>query len=964
MTEKRTFHDPALPTTGAEPDRQFMGMYDAQVAVSTDPLGQGRVQLFVPQVLGQSMSNWAAPMQPGLTVTTGQSVQCLFLGGNPVLPQFFVGITSTDIQTLSKYNKSGVVLNNNPYFTGNSTTGWTASGGSATAVTSPTDTNPPFSNGIQVTSSGTGGSTIAGSNAPFTITGGQAYTVSAWVYYPVGGSVAIGLGSQDSDNNLLPNITQTFTVPAGTWTSLTATVTAPANAASAWPVIGPTTSTPGQLFTAQAVTAVGNIQGSILSNNTVTAQQLAVGNLNLNPYFAGGNTFAWTASECTLTATNVLPGSPPYPFAGEVVINTVNNFIQQAPLSPIPVGSPGPFGVVFNQPYQMSVWVYCANSMTINYGFGWANSGGTIIGTATASATPSTDVWVNLSTVQDAPASAAFGFVYISSSASSGTYYVAEALVSLQVQGGSVAPGTITGTQIQAGTVVAQIVDGTTITGAQFIATGTSGDILMYSGQPAAGNLIMSASPTTGTDAFGNTFNKVLQIGNSSTNQMFAVDNMNTTFDITTIVSGILQAIWQFSTTDMNQDFLGLLGSILLSVSSGSFAQSSIWSTGFSESLPGGAIVMQAEADDSSVAPYVTFGTVTSPDDVTLVFAPIACVTPFAFVLYSASSTQTTVTYTSGSGHWTAPSGVTSIKAQCWGGGGGGGGANAGNGGGSGGGGGEYASEATLAVTPTHNYSYAVGSGGPKTVNGGNTTMAGDSVTVTAHGGAGTNSVSAGGAGGTGSANTTHFNGGTGGDNPTGHNYGGGGGAAGGSNGAGINGSNSTSSAPGNGGTGLGGGGGGGRGGSGSSNGQTGASPGGAGGGGGGTGSSAAGANGMVKLSYTTGVAPTVLFSVATTGFTDQFGTAIPTGLNMTGNAAISGTLSAGATTLSSASVTNDTSTSTLHVNGVQVKTHVGTVSPSPPGGGPLSYTPSYESQMSACLSDVISKLQTAGILS
>lgn len=112
---------------------------------------------------------------------------------------------------------------------------------------------------------------------------------------------------------------------------------------------------------------------------------------------------------------------------------------------------------------------------------------------------------------------------------------------------------------------------------------------------------------------------------------------------------------------------------------------------------------------------------------------------------------QIVQTYTS-SGTWTAPAGITSIKVEAWGGGAGGGGGST-SGGGKGGGGGEYAAESTLAVTPGNTYSFTVGAAGAAGANGGNSTFAGNSVTVTAHGGTTT-------AGGTGSSNTTHYNGG------------------------------------------------------------------------------------------------------------------------------------------------------------------------------------------------------------
>lgn len=64
-----------------------------------------------------------------------------------------------------------------------------------------------------------------------------------------------------------------------------------------------------------------------------------------------------------------------------------------------------------------------------------------------------------------------------------------------------------------------------------------------------------------------------------------------------------------------------------------------------------------------------------------------------------------------GSGTWTAPAGITSIKLLMVGG-GGGGGNNRGNGNGGGGGGGGIVYHPSVSVTPGQSYSYSVGSGG------------------------------------------------------------------------------------------------------------------------------------------------------------------------------------------------------------------------------------------------------------
>jgi hypothetical protein len=176
---------------------------------------------------------------------------------------------------------------------------------------------------------------------------------------------------------------------------------------------------------------------------------------------------------------------------------------------------------------------------------------------------------------------------------------------------------------------------------------------------------------------------------------------------------------------------------------------------------------------------------------------------------------------------WVAPTGVSTVKVECWGGGGSG---QAGGTPGGGGGGGEYAAEASLAVTAGNSYTVTVGQGSNSTANGGNSTFPGDSVTVTAHGGVACNGAT-GTAGGSGSTNTTHHNGGSGGNGGSAGQGGGGGGGSGGSGAAGNNGATSSSSTGGAGGSAVTSGGAGGNGGNTGANAANGGAPGGAGGG-------------------------------------------------------------------------------------------------------------------------------------
>lgn len=216
---------------------------------------------------------------------------------------------------------------------------------------------------------------------------------------------------------------------------------------------------------------------------------------------------------------------------------------------------------------------------------------------------------------------------------------------------------------------------------------------------------------------------------------------------------------------------------------------------------------------------------------------------------------------------WTCPTGVTSVLLEAWGGGGGGGGRNATARGAAGGGGGEYAAEAALAVTPGNIYTVTVGAAGVQDgADGGDSTFAGDAVTVTAHGGpsASLNQTTASN-GGTGSTNSVHHNGGASGAGSTTAANSGGGGEGGGKTATGGAG---TSANPGVGGSGTEGGDGGNGGGSAGQPGVAGNAPGGA--GGGGNSNSATlraggnGAAGRIQITYT----PVTVINLSDTGAT------------------------------------------------------------------------------------------------
>lgn len=237
----------SMPLAGVPDDPQWNGIYSAQIAVTQDPLNQGRVRLFIPQILGTAQSNWATAMQPGITPAAGTQVLAVFLGGNINLPYYFVGVSSSLIEAVSS---GSTVLNSNPFFTGNLLTGWAATNGALLAVQPNADTNPPFPNSAFLSLSGTGGGYIQESLAPFTAVVGNYYQVQAWVYYPLGGGVNIGAFFPTAGA-----LVTEMSVEPGTWTNISVTVQATDTAG--YPMVGPVESNPNDQFYATAICVIG-----------------------------------------------------------------------------------------------------------------------------------------------------------------------------------------------------------------------------------------------------------------------------------------------------------------------------------------------------------------------------------------------------------------------------------------------------------------------------------------------------------------------------------------------------------------------------------------------------------------------------------------------------------------------------------------------------------------------------------
>jgi hypothetical protein len=74
-----------LPTVGQDPTKVWLGIYGAVVYNTDDPLGESRIQMHVPQVMGTAISNWADPMTYLIkdnVPTVGTYVLAQFTGGD------------------------------------------------------------------------------------------------------------------------------------------------------------------------------------------------------------------------------------------------------------------------------------------------------------------------------------------------------------------------------------------------------------------------------------------------------------------------------------------------------------------------------------------------------------------------------------------------------------------------------------------------------------------------------------------------------------------------------------------------------------------------------------------------------------------------------------------------------------------------------------------------------------------
>ncbi len=285
------------------------------------------------------------------------------------------------------------------------------------------------------------------------------------------------------------------------------------------------------------------------SSLSATQAGTGLGTLNANPYFLAGDGSGWAGVSGTFSVSSTPPGSPPMKYAGFFTITT-------AGVGAAAKESGAPFAASAGTQYLMTAWVYSSNTSAV-IGFDWLNSSLTLLSASTQTFTVTANTWTLVTAVLTSPASTAWAQPRVAPADGSGnSIYFTEALALPQVPGALVQAGTITATQIAASTITAaqiaastitatqiaggtitgakiaagtitasnitagtitagllaagivyaNIVNGTTITGATIVADGTSGEVLVYSGTPATGNLIGSWSGSAGTDASSNPY--------------------------------------------------------------------------------------------------------------------------------------------------------------------------------------------------------------------------------------------------------------------------------------------------------------------------------------------------------------------------------------------------------------------------------------------------------------------------
>jgi hypothetical protein len=495
----------------------WTGTYAATVVSNADPLGVGRLQLNVPQVLGNAVSPWAVPAGSYFQIpANGTTLSCVFLGGDPSQPAWngpldlspIVEAAAPPTITYSPSAPASPRVNDVWYETFTDSNGhtiiaapqvWTfnypSTGLFGWKVQSSTNTD----NGGGVGSTTLGAGVVGNSNLSASVTARSLGGVTT--------TIAATPPSSPLPNDLWFNSANGYQLNQWSGSAWTPVSWNGADVISAGTITGAT-------IAAHTIAAANIIAGTITSNeiaaNTITANNIQAGSLtssiignlgaclNANPFFAGGSTSGWFVSGAGNTIAAVsggtIPAAAPY---GNGTTNWAVQFVAAAGgISNKFSNGNAPFGIQFNNRYTATAWVYSSTAQSVGIGFEWRNSG-TLVSSSTTTVAIAANTWTLISSPQNAPASGVTtGNITIYAGAAS-TIFIQAAQAFPQIQG---------------------IVDATTITGANFISDGTGEEIMVYSGTPAAGNLLASVSATSGTDGATNKFKQGMAVYQVSAN--------------------------------------------------------------------------------------------------------------------------------------------------------------------------------------------------------------------------------------------------------------------------------------------------------------------------------------------------------------------------------------------------------------------------------------------------------------
>jgi hypothetical protein len=270
---------------------------------------------------------------------------------------------------------------------------------------------------------------------------------------------------------------------------------------------------------------VSGVPVSVGSGVNVTFQATAPASPNVGDLWgdtaAGNQVYQWNGTSWVLYQWG--PQAISFTARG-IGANTVT-IANTAPSSPITgdLWYDGTNGYKLNQwsgsawtPFQYGTNAIAAGSITaalIAAGTITATqiAAGTILGSNIAAATIAASNIVAGTITSGQIASGTITASNIAASTITGAKIAASTITGANIAAGTItasniAGGTITASLLAANIVVAGIVNGTTIQAALFLATGSSGQVLAYSGTPAAGNLLNAIAGAAGSDSFGNSW--------------------------------------------------------------------------------------------------------------------------------------------------------------------------------------------------------------------------------------------------------------------------------------------------------------------------------------------------------------------------------------------------------------------------------------------------------------------------